>query len=146
MAVPDYQTLMLPLLRFYADNAVHSLNEAIDALAKEFKLTDEDLRLLLPSGRQSTFRNRVGWARTYMSKAGLLATVKRGHSKITQPGLQVLAGNPTRIDARFLRQFHEKFERFVRNPVLRVIKVDAQRFGRHPHAARGVIGKKLSHV
>lgn len=105
MAVPDYQTLMLPLLRFYADNAVHSLNEAIDALAKEFKLTDEDLRLLLPSGRQSTFRNRVGWARTYMSKAGLLATAKRGHSKITQPGLQVLAGNPTRIDARFLRQF-----------------------------------------
>ena len=105
MAVPDYQTLMLPLLRFYADNSVHSLNEAIDALAKEFKLSDEDLRLLLPSGRQSTFRNRVGWARTYMSKAGLLATAKRGHAKITQAGLQILADNPTRIDARFLRKF-----------------------------------------
>lgn len=96
---------MLPLLRLYADGLVHSLNESIDALAVEFKLTDEDLRTLLPSGRQTTFRNRVGWARTYMSKAGLLATAKRGHFRITQIGLKVLADNPTRIDARFLRQF-----------------------------------------
>ena len=105
MPIPDYQTLMLPLLRFYSDKAIHSLNDAIDALAREFKLTDEDLRVLLPSGRQTTFRNRVGWARTYMSKAGLLAATKRGHSNITESGLAVLADKPTRIDSRFLRQF-----------------------------------------
>lgn len=105
MPVPDYQTLMLPLLRIYSDGAIHSLNEAIDTLAREFKLTDDDLRILLPSGRQTTFRNRVGWARTYMSKAGLLATAKRGHFSITKSGLAVLAENPARIDARFLRQF-----------------------------------------
>lgn len=105
MPVPDYQTVMLPLLRIYSDGAIHSLNEAIDTLAREFKLTDDDLRVLLPSGRQTTFRNRVGWARTYMSKAGLLATAKRGHFSITKAGLAVLAENPTRIDARFLRQF-----------------------------------------
>lgn len=105
MSVPDYQTLMLPLLRIYSDGAIHSLNEAIDTLAREFKLTDDDLRVLLPSGRQTTFRNRVGWARTYMSKAGLLVTAKRGHFSITKSGLAVLAENPARIDARFLRQF-----------------------------------------
>lgn len=105
MPVPDYQTLMLPLLRIYSDGTIHSLNEAIDILAREFKLTDDDLRVLLPSGRQTTFRNRVGWARTYMSKAGLLATAKRGHFSITKSGLAVLAENPARIDARFLRQF-----------------------------------------
>lgn len=105
MPVPDYQTLMLPLLRIYSDGTIHSLNEAIDILAREFKLTNDDLRVLLPSGRQTTFRNRVGWARTYMSKAGLLATTKRGHFNITKSGLAVLAENPARIDARFLRQF-----------------------------------------
>ena len=105
MPIPDYQTLMLPLLRFYADGAVHSLNDAIDVLAREFKLTEEDLRVLLPSGRQSTFRNRVAWARTYISKAGLLASVKRGHFSITESGRQILADNPARIDTRFLRQF-----------------------------------------
>ncbi len=105
MAVPDYQTLMLPLLRFHADGSVHSLQEAMDALAREFKLTEEDLRVLLPSGRQTAFRNRVSWARTYMSKAGLLVTVKRGHCSITKNGMKVLADNPARIDARYLRQF-----------------------------------------
>lgn len=105
MPVPDYQTVMLPLLRIYSDGAIHSLNEAIATLAREFKLTDDDLRVLLPSGRQTTFRNRVGWARTYMSKAGLFASAKRGHFSITKAGLAVLAENPARIDARFLRQF-----------------------------------------
>lgn len=86
MPIPGYQTLMLPLLRFHASGAVHPLNAAILALAEEFKLTEEELRVLLPIGRQTTFRNRVGWARTYLSKAGLLATAKRGHFSITKTG------------------------------------------------------------
>jgi restriction system protein len=93
------------LLRCHSDGTVHTFNEDVNSLAREFNLTDAELRQLLPSGQQPTFRNRVGWARTYLSKAGLLATVKRGHFSITESGRKVLAEKPTRIDVRFLRQF-----------------------------------------
>lgn len=96
---------MLPLLRVFADGAVHSLHEAAGILAQEFNLTEDELRQLLPSGRQATFLNRVGWARTYMTKAGLLSAAKRGHSQITPVGKKVLSENHARIDVRFLRQF-----------------------------------------
>lgn len=105
MPVPDYQTLMLPLLRYHSDGAVHSISDATKALAKEFKLTDDELRELIPSGRQSLFYNRVAWARTYISKAGLLSTSRRGFFSITPSGLKVLKDKPDRIDSRFLRQF-----------------------------------------
>ena len=105
MPIPDYQTLMLPLLRFYSDGEIHSFKEAESSLAWEFKLTETELSQLIPSGRQSLFYNRAAWARTYISKAGLLSTAKRGYFSITPVGLKVLAGKPDRIDARFLRQF-----------------------------------------
>jgi restriction system protein len=76
MAIPDYQSIMLPLLKFAGDGEEHSLREAIEDLADEFSLTDEERKELLPSGRQATFDNRVGWARTYMKKAGLLESTK----------------------------------------------------------------------
>lgn len=63
--IPKYEEIMLPFLKFLSDGNEHSLNETHDALAKQFQLTDIQLRELLPSGRQSIFRNRVGWARTY---------------------------------------------------------------------------------
>ena len=66
MAIPDYQTVMLPLLRLTADQQEHSLREAIETLGKHFELSEAELKELLPSGRQATFDNRVGWARTYM--------------------------------------------------------------------------------
>ncbi len=105
MPIPDYQTLMLPLLRYYSDGGVHPLSDAAKWLAHEFKLTEDDLRQLLPSGMQATFNNRVSWARTYMSKAGLLTTVKRGLFEITPAGKRVLTENPERIDVRYLRRF-----------------------------------------
>ena len=105
MPIPDYQTLMLPLLRFHADGKIKSMNDAVDALAREFSLTEPELRELLPSGRQPTFRNRIGWAKTYMSKAGLLASPKRGHYTLTPLGKKVIEENPARIDVRFLRRF-----------------------------------------
>ena len=72
MAIPDYQTIMLPLLRFAGDQQEHSLREAVDQLGERyFKLTEEERKELLPSGLQEVFKNRVGWARTYMKKAGL---------------------------------------------------------------------------
>ena len=111
MAIPDYQSIMLPLLRLAADQQEHALRETIDALADEFNLTNEDRNELLPSGRQATFHNRVGWARTYLKKAGLLKSTRRGYYQITERGLSVLAEKPTAISAKFLKQFPE-FQEF----------------------------------
>jgi restriction system protein len=83
MAIPDYQTVMLPLLRLAGDGREHSLREAIEKLADHFGLDEEERDHLLPSGRQATFDNRVGWARTYMKKAGLLRSFRRGYFEIT---------------------------------------------------------------
>ena len=107
MALPDYQTCMLPFLRFLDDGQEHSLRDTEEALAQHFKLDPSERAELLPSGQQGVFKNRLGWARTYMKKAGLLAAPKRGVFKITERGLQALASNPARIDARYLEQFPE---------------------------------------
>lgn len=98
---------MLPLLRLAGDGETHRMREAIDELAKEFGLSEDEERELLPSGKQPTFDNRVGWARTYMAKAGLLESPKRGHFRITERGRHVLAKNPPAINLAFLEQFEE---------------------------------------
>lgn len=110
MAIPDFQTIMLPLLKFLGGEKEHALREAIEFLANEFKLKEEERKELLPSGQQATFDNRVGWARTYMFKAGLLESTKRGYFKITERGLKVLSEKPEKINIRFLEQFTEFVE------------------------------------
>ncbi len=110
MAIPDYQSVMLPLLRFASDGSEYSLREAIDGLADKFGLTDTERKELLPSGQQPTFDNRVAWARTYISKAGLLEPTRRGYFRITQRGRDVLAKSPSEINAKFLEQFPEFVE------------------------------------
>lgn len=110
MAIPDYQTCMLPFLRLLADGKDHSLRDAEDALAVSFSLTPAERAELLPSGQQGIFRNRVGWARTYLKKGGLLESPRRGVFKITERGLEVLASNPNRIDAKYLERFPEFLE------------------------------------
>ena len=110
MAIPDFQSIMLPLLKFVGDRKEHSLRETIEALSEEFDLTDEERQELLPSGQQATFGNRVGWARTYMKKAGLLESTRRGYVRITERGLDVLRQNLQKIDIAFLRQFPEFVE------------------------------------
>ena len=107
MAIPDYQSLMLPLLQYAGDGEEHSLRAAIDGLGEKLGLSEEDRKELLPSGRQATFDNRVGWARTYMKKAGLLESTRRGCFRITDRGQKVLQGNPDRIDVSFLNEFDE---------------------------------------
>lgn len=107
MPIPDYQVLMLPVLRFAGDGAEHSLRETVDSLAVELRLTDEQRRELLPSGQQEVFANRVGWARTYLKKAGLLRSTRRGFVQITDQGQKVLGSQPAAIDAKFLEQFSE---------------------------------------
>ena len=79
MAIPDYQSIMLPLLIFASDKKEHTFHETVDALADQFKLSDEEKKELLPSGQQEIFFNRVGWARTYLKKANLLISPKRVH-------------------------------------------------------------------
>lgn len=107
MAIPDFQTCMLPFLRHLADGKEHTLRDADEHLAEYFKLTAAERAELLPSGQQGIFKNRIGWARTYLKKAALLESPKRGVFKITARGDQVLASNPTRIDMKFLEQFPE---------------------------------------
>lgn len=107
MAVPDYQSIMLPLLKYVSNQKVHTLREVVDGLASHFKLTEQDRREMLPSGMQAAFDNRVGWARTYLKKAGLLDSPKRATIQITPRGIQVLQENPPRIDVAYLKRFDE---------------------------------------
>lgn len=107
MAVPDFQRLMLPLLLFCADGKEHTNREALDALAREFGLSEEDQKALLPSGQQCVFDNRVAWARAHMKMAGLLENIRRGVFRITERGQEVLDKKPTEITVRFLRQFRD---------------------------------------
>lgn len=108
--VPTYEQIMLPFLKIIADGEEHELNETIDKLAKQLKLSEADLKELLPSGLQPVFRNRVGWARTYLKKAGLLDTPRRGHFKILQRGQELLKENPKEITAKFLTRYEEFVE------------------------------------
>jgi restriction system protein len=111
MAIPDYQSVMLPLLRFAAEKKDEtSTGEAVEVLSKEFGLTDEDLRELLPSGIQYTFVNRVGWASTYMKKAGLLEATRRGYFRITSRGQELLRKQPKAINVKLLKQYPEFLE------------------------------------
>lgn len=110
MPVPDYQALMLPLLRMASDGHEHTAEEVTDRLAKEFRLEEVDRREILPSGRQSKFDNRVGWARTYLKKAGLLQSTGRARFRITQLGLAAIQQNPPRIDVKFLLDYPQFVE------------------------------------
>ena len=107
MAIPDYQTLMLPFLQLLTDGSEHTLSELSDALDIQFKLTEEEKNELLPSGNQAVMRNRVGWARTYLKKALLLESPRRAVFQITERGQQVLSEQPEKINARYLRRFEE---------------------------------------
>lgn len=110
MAIPDYQSIMLPLLKLLSDSKEHLFREIVENLSKTFNLNDEERKELLPSGQQAIFDNRVGWARTYLKKAVLIDAPRRGVNQITQRGLEVLAKIPNKIDVKFLEQFQEFIE------------------------------------
>jgi restriction system protein len=102
---------MLPLLQFAgAKKDETSTGEATEVLAKELGLTDEDLKEMLPSGIQSTFVNRAGWAATYMKKAGLLESTRRGYYRITSRGQELLKKQPKAINVKLLKQYPEFLE------------------------------------
>lgn len=110
MAIPDYQTLMLPVLQLASNGKEHKFSQAVEELANKFSLTTEERNELLPSGSQAVFNNRVGWARSYLKQAGLLASPNRGFFTITPKGTDLLSTNPTRINASTLEKYPEFIE------------------------------------
>src|ERR1035437_3554122 len=107
MPIPDYQTLMRPLLAYGQDGTEKNIGEAIKALADEFHLTEQERTQLLPSGKQSLFSNRVHWARTYLDHAGAIKKTRRSHFEITERGRELLKKHQKRIDISVLNQFPE---------------------------------------
>jgi restriction system protein len=103
--IPDYQTIMLPLLKITGDKEVHKFREVVDKISDHFQLKDEERKTLLPSGNQALIDNRVGWARFYLTKAGLLKSEKRGTHQITEQGIKFLETKPTQLKTKDLEQF-----------------------------------------
>jgi len=103
--IPTFEEIMLPFLKYLADGQEHGFSETHDALANKLGLTDEEQRELLPSRRQPVFRNRVGWTRIYLKRAGLISCPKRAHFKISDKGLELLKENPPEITTKFLKRY-----------------------------------------
>src|ERR1039458_3755547 len=111
MAVPDFQTLMLPVLQEYSDGKEHLSRHVRDDVARKLSLSAHDIAERLPTSPQTRFANRVAWAHSYMKQSGLLVSPRRGHYQITPRGLTLLASPPVRIDIAFLEQYPE-FQEF----------------------------------
>jgi len=105
VAIPDFQSIMVPLLQAHLDGQEHRNRELVAALAEQFGLSEEEQRAMLPSGRGKLFANRVGWAKTHVMQAGLLASPARAISVITPLGREVLERHPERIDLSVLKHF-----------------------------------------
>lgn len=110
MPIPDYQTLMLPILQYVSDGKDHSLRETIERLGTQFDLSQQERQELLPSGSQAIFDNRIGWSKTHLLKAGLLESPKRSIFRITTRGREVLSQKPDHINVQFLKRFPEYVE------------------------------------
>lgn len=110
MAIPPYHAFLLPLLRIAGDGQEHRVYDCLEELASQFRLSAEELRELLPSGKQTVIYSRVGWAKTYLVKARLFESPSRGKFIITDRGREVLRAEPDQIDSHFLEQFPEFLE------------------------------------
>ena len=117
MVIPDYQSIMHPLLQYTGDKEEHSIREAIEHISEKFGLSNAERKELLPSGRQVVIDNRVGWACTYLKKAGLLFSTRRGYFTITDRGLDVLNEELNKIDKTYLKQFPEFIEFTTSKPI-----------------------------
>ena len=111
MAIPDFQSILRPLFFIFGDEKEHTRRELIDRLSDDFKLSEQDLKKLLPSGRQPIFGNRVSWALTHLKIAKLIDNTERGVLKITERGKEIYKKQPEIMDKKYLRQFPEYAER-----------------------------------
>lgn len=110
MPIPDFQTLMRPLLELHWDGEEHVNRDLVNTLAVQFSLTEEERREMLPSGGAKLFDNRVGWAKTHISNAGLIRSPRRAISIITERGKEVLKDTENKINLKYLNQFKEHQE------------------------------------
>lgn len=111
MSLPNYQQLMLPLLRRAVEKPMETrIPDLEEIIASDLSLAPEDISALLPSGKQTVFSNRLNWAKLYMAKAGLIESTRRGYFKVTERGQQISADKTTDIDVNFLMQFPEFIE------------------------------------
>jgi restriction system protein len=104
--IPDFQSLMLPVLK-EAEQGEVRIGAVVESLSNAFGLTSQQRAHLLPSGKQSTFANRVHWAKSYLGKAALIEATKRGHFRATTRGIELLKNPPTKINIGFLNQYPE---------------------------------------
>jgi restriction system protein len=111
--IPDYQTLMLPILKFISDEQVHSIQETIEVLSKKLGLTEEDLNEWLPSKSQKKFYNRVYWAKAHLKMAGTLENTGKGQFKISPRGLEILNENPESINVKYLTTKFEDYKNLI---------------------------------
>lgn len=107
MTIPDFQSLMLPLLNYLVDGQEHTTKDTLNHLAAKLGLTEEQLQVMLPSRNQTIFYNRVTWAKAHLKMAALVENTKRGSFKITSNGLEILKQKPAIINLKFLRQIPE---------------------------------------
>jgi len=105
VAIPDFQSLMLPLIEALADGQERTVRQLTDLLADRFGLTEVERDQLLPSGQQGIFSNRVAWSKTHLKYAGLLENPTRGRVRISELGRKVLADKPQQINIKFLKRF-----------------------------------------
>jgi len=110
LAVPDFQSIMRPFLEVASDGNEHSIASMARDLAQTLTLTEKDIDEMLPSGRQTRFRNRVNWVATHFRKAGVIDSTGRGKFTITGRGKQLLHDYQGRIDMNTLNQFPEYCE------------------------------------
>jgi len=105
--IPDFQTIMLPLLKLLESGEQKSLNEVMQQLTEHYQLSPQELKIKVPSGQMGLFRNRVGWSRSYLKKAGLIEYPARGVYKITDFGKQFLTNNPSELRIKQLKKMPE---------------------------------------
>lgn len=132
MSVPEFQSFMLPILKLFEDKKIHTIKECKEIVIKYFSLNDEDIKILVPSGKQTLVENRVYWSITYLKKSILIESINRGEYRITDRGLKLLNTRPERIDKKLLSQYKEyrifsnqdeKEETFIENNELQVREV-----------------------
>jgi restriction system protein len=111
--IPDYQSLMLPLLKFVSDDKIHNIQDAISILANQFNLTEEDLNEWLPSKSQKKFYNRVYWAKAHLKMAGTIENLGKGQFKITNKGKEILSDNPSFINVKYLTNKFDDYKNLI---------------------------------
>ncbi|HOY63888.1 MAG: Mrr restriction system protein [bacterium ADurb.Bin236] len=126
MAIPDFQSLMLPILKLSADGEEHLMKNAVEKLADEFKLSEEERKVMLPSRRAFLFYNRVAWAKYHLSLAGLLESTSRGVFRITQRGIDSILENPKKINLKYLSRYPEYAEARKNNKEEKLVSKEIQ--------------------